>query len=342
MRAYRYLSAIPDSVKPVNYWYFNISNLAYILILFLHLSWIIVFHAMGQQIMVNAQFVSIACYVCAIMLNRHGLHVWGTVVCLLEVNLHQILATATFGWATGFQNFIPLVAILPYLKYNESWIYKFGMGIGCLLGYLYIDFFVKNTPPLSELSSERLNFLNFSNVVLCFILVTLWGIVLAISYQRTVDALLKKEQELFASEKAREQAHIIKQLELKERDNEIFLLRTVTLKKSNDEILAQKAVIEALVSEQEIIISQRTHELEEANSQLIVSNNKLIELIQYNAHNLREPLTRVMGAMMVVDYVSPEEFKEEIWPQMEKAVNDLDVSIREVVHVASNTLKAFQ
>ncbi len=340
-RIYTYLSAVPATVREPDYWFYNISNLAYSLITLLHCFWLVVFYCIGQHTMMLVQLLSIAAYFLATLLNRKGHHVFAMVIALMEVNMHQLVAVMLLGRDTGFQNFIPLVSILPFLKYNSNWFIKASLGSLCLFSYLAIEYVIDGVAPVYILSHRLVSFFMLSNGILCFFLAALWGIVLAISYQRTVGALLKKEQELFASEKAAEQADILRKLEVKERDNEIFQLRNVELKNSNDEILLQKELIEALVSEQEIIISQRTKELAEANTKLVHANRKLVELIQYNAHNLREPLARIMGAMIVVDYMSPEEFYSEIWPQMGKAVNDLDTSIKDVITIADDTIKLY-
>ena len=84
------------------------------------------------------------------------------------------------------------------------------------------------------------------------------------------------------------------------------------------------ARITHLVDEQEKIIAQRTAALAHANAELR-------ELIQYSAHNLREPLTRILGSINIKEDVSDEEFSREIWPHMKKAANDLDTIIKEVI-----------
>ena len=331
VRIYKYLRIVPRSVTEANYWFYNISNLAYTLILLLHASWLLAFYFIGQDFMKNVQLASISLYIIAIAVNRRGYHVAGMVIALSEVCLHQVVATASFGWATGFQNFIPLIALLPFLKFNENWVTKFLLGLGCMAAYLYIDFFTKDTAPLRPLSQQQTGLFNFSNTVLCFILVALWGIVLSISYQRSLNALIKKEQELFAVEKATEQAEILQKLELKEKDNEIYQLRNVELRYRNEEIMAQKEVIEDLVSEQEKTIEQRTRELADANTNLLHVNKKLVELIQYNSHNIREPLTRIMGAIIVSEYITQDEFMNDILPPMKNAVQDLDNSLKNVI-----------
>lgn len=109
-------------------------------------------------------------------------------------------------------------------------------------------------------------------------------------------------------------------------------------KKRSDELLLNETklnnTITKLVNEQEETIKQRTQQLAHANK-------KLVELIQYNAHNLREPLARVMGAMNIQEYMTNEEFYSEIWPGMRKAVTDLDNSIKDVITIADETVNMY-
>ena len=332
---YTFFRIIPGEVKEENYWFYNITNLAYVLISLLHLSWIVVFSYYGFHQLTVLQLLSIFSYVVAVMFNRKGAHLLAMFIALLEVNLHQVIAAKALGWETGFQNFIPLIGLMPFLKYTEKWTTKLSLAVMCLAFYLYIDIYDKGSIPTLPVSAMQTSYLTVSNAVACFILVTLWGIVLSFSYNRTVADLLNKEQELFETQKAAEQADILRVLEISERDKEIFQLRNVELKNSNDEILQQKAQIELLVSEQEEIIIRRT-------SELALANKKLVELIQYNAHSLREPLTRIMGAMLIADDISREEFFDDLWEPMGNAVNDLDIRIKKVITLANSTVELFE
>ncbi len=334
-RCYAYLSDVPPVVKDENYWFYNITNLAYFLISLLHLFWIFVFSTLHTSTMVGVQFFSISSYVLAFYLNRRGHHLTAMLIALLEVGIHQVIAAYETGWGTGFQNFIPLIGLMPFLKYNEKWATKVTLALLSMGIYLYIDIMIKNTAPALPLTGEQVSFLTITNAIACFILVTLWGIVLSFSYNRTVADLLKKEQELFEVQKHAEQAEILGALNIAARDKEIFQLRNVELRNSNQEILLQKEQIELLVSEQEQIIARRTQELADANK-------KLVELIQYNAHSLREPLTRLMGAMMIAEYITRDEFFDDIWPPMGKAVSDLDKRILEVITIANTAVENYE
>ena len=337
----KFLTTVPKEVKEANYWFYNISNLAYVLIALLHFSWMIVFFNYHIPIMMRIQVVSVLCYAIAVAFNRKGYHLLGMLIGIAETNLHQVFAVSLLGWSSGFQNFLPLISLLPFLKYNETFVTKLLFGVGCMLCYLYMDFFMKGLSPVYILPVYEINFFNFSNAILCFVLAALWGIVLALSYQKTVSALLKKEQELFEMRKSAEQAEILAQLEMTERDNEISQLRNVELHHSNNEILTQKKIIEALVTEQEQTISERTAELGIANAKLIDANKKLVELIQYNAHNLREPLARVLGGMAIHEYMAEDEFYKDVWPEIARAAGDLDTLIRSVINVADEAITRY-
>ena len=85
--------------------------------------------------------------------------------------------------------------------------------------------------------------------------------------------------------------------------------------------------ITKLVNEQEKTIAQRTEALNK-------SNKKLQETIQFNAHNVREPATRMMYIISVYEDVPKDEFYETYWPGLIKAVNELDERIKEVIYRA--------
>lgn len=85
--------------------------------------------------------------------------------------------------------------------------------------------------------------------------------------------------------------------------------------------------ISQLVNEQEVVIEQRTADLS-------ISNTKLRDLISFNAHQIREPLTRITGILHIRDMIERDEYFNDILPQMEKAATDLDNAIKDVLNKA--------
>ena len=109
----------------------------------------------------------------------------------------------------------------------------------------------------------------------------------------------------------------------------IRLLQTIQkneadLTLTNKQLEESNATISELVKGQEKIIEERTHELTQLNKHLI-------DIIQFNSHNIREPLTRIMGLMQLKSLMSDEEFFRSCWPMMITSVHDLDERLREVI-----------
>jgi tetratricopeptide (TPR) repeat protein len=99
-------------------------------------------------------------------------------------------------------------------------------------------------------------------------------------------------------------------------------------------------VITKLANEQEMVIEERTAALAKSNGQLKDLNGKLLQVIHYNAHQLREPLTRIMGIMSVAELLTEEELENYAWPGLRQASDDLDRSIREAIAAAEGNQPA--
>ncbi|MBS9524529.1 hypothetical protein KI659_10930 [Litoribacter alkaliphilus] len=82
--------------------------------------------------------------------------------------------------------------------------------------------------------------------------------------------------------------------------------------------------ITKLNREQEEVIRQRTSSLKQ-------SNQKLKELIQFNSHEIREPLSRILSLTVVKGDVDSGTFDEVFWPELMTAVRDLDYSLKAVL-----------
>jgi len=93
---------------------------------------------------------------------------------------------------------------------------------------------------------------------------------------------------------------------------------------SNNHEEANYATIRELIKMHEKIINKRPDEFTHLNK-------KLVELIQFNSHTIREPLTRIMGLMQLKSLVSDEEFSENCWPMLVSSVQDLDNRLKEII-----------
>lgn len=244
IRIYRHFDTIPAVVKIENYRFYIISNIAYTLAWVIHAAWFGVFFYLGVYILMWVQVVSVGCHVLEIVLNRSGRHEPALIIGMLEVITHQVLATYLLGWGAGFQYIIMAIMLFPFLKHDSSWLVKIFLAIACLTSFLYLQIYVKNQPPVYSLSHTAETVFNYSNIVLCFMFMATWGSFLTIAVQRTEAILTERNKALYAAEKATEQAEMQRQLDVKERDMEIYRLRNVELKNSYDEIARRNEMIE--------------------------------------------------------------------------------------------------
>ncbi|MBA82511.1 MULTISPECIES: hypothetical protein [unclassified Leeuwenhoekiella] len=105
--------------------------------------------------------------------------------------------------------------------------------------------------------------------------------------------------------------------------------KNIKLKEAISEIELKNKEIEEINNNQQNIILKRTEELR-------FKNQKLLELSKLNAHNLREPLSRIMGFLEIADLFNDVELRNEIFPKIKISTHQLDQVFREVVAQSEN------
>lgn len=94
----------------------------------------------------------------------------------------------------------------------------------------------------------------------------------------------------------------------------------------------KNAVISTINQQQQEIITQRTQEI-------AAKNQRLLEISILNAHQVREPLSRILGLVQVTEYCkSLEDLQTKILPRLKKSSQDLDLTLREVIDKAGEEL----
>lgn len=101
----------------------------------------------------------------------------------------------------------------------------------------------------------------------------------------------------------------------------------ITLEQMTQKLQIQNSKIEDLIKHQEKIIDIRTIDLKN-------SNDKLSSLIQFNAHQIREPLTRILSLMEIKNEIGEQEFISDFLPMIETSVQDLDKSIHDIINTS--------
>lgn len=87
------------------------------------------------------------------------------------------------------------------------------------------------------------------------------------------------------------------------------------------------------------IIELQRQNLSLSKEEIAAKNKKLLELSALNAHTLREPLSRILGLVSVLEYYdSLDDVKVEILPRLRKSSNDLDAALQDVISKATKDL----
>lgn len=155
----------------------------------------------------------------------------------------------------------------------------------------------------------------------------LWGWFLAYSEYQICISLVSDDDTYFSSSDV-DIVHLLadsvaskyRQISLSEilQQNNIHLESLVT------EIACKNKEIKAINDNQQLVIEARTEEL-------LQKNKKLFELSKLNAHDLREPLSRVLGLLELAEHLPQDELRSSILPKIKEASGHLDQVIQRVV-----------
>lgn len=119
--------------------------------------------------------------------------------------------------------------------------------------------------------------------------------------------------------------------------HEIYLARLLDNKnKSLTEALkvikTQHEEIQDIVRNQKEIIKDRT-------SEILEKNKRLLHISALNAHNIREPLSRIQGLVGLFPHFSDLEIRTELIPKIESSAAEMDLVLQEVILMATQDLE---
>lgn len=89
--------------------------------------------------------------------------------------------------------------------------------------------------------------------------------------------------------------------------------------------------INRIVDNQKTIIAARTKEIRG-------KNHKLLEISKLNAHNVREPLSRILGIVEIIDHLTTEELHGEVLGYLRESAQDLDSTLQEIIEMSTGEI----
>ncbi|WP_424494529.1 histidine kinase [Salinimicrobium sp. GXAS 041] len=162
----------------------------------------------------------------------------------------------------------------------------------------------------------------------------LWGWSFEKNERYFVVSLIADENKPFASKDVEILKLVTDCLEAK--FQEIFLKNQLaqkneSLSKAYSTIKEQNDQIQEIVENQKEIIKERTHEI-------IEKNEKLLHILALNAHNVREPLSRIQGIAQLFEFMDDKSCREELIPKLNTSAHEMDEVLKEVIDTASREL----
>lgn len=135
----------------------------------------------------------------------------------------------------------------------------------------------------------------------------------------------ERTQEILA-----QNSEITSQNEEMKMHQEILSLQNKQLHEAQQTINEQSEKIQQLNDHLKIEVDNRTQELQKTNQELIEHNNQLEQFAFIAAHNLRAPLTRVLGLANLIQMGETEEDKQTALDKLISSTHDMDQVVKDL------------
>jgi hypothetical protein len=201
-------NSLPPKITPLYLRFYKLCNLVLTLGMFVHLLWVFVFMYMELHAMAFINIISFFLYVFCIVINRRGYHLTSVGMMVCEIIFHQIIAVHMIGWDAGFQYYMIVIAIFPFLMPQGNWTLKSILLFICLCAYILMDYFLKERLPNHSLNPSFITFFSISNIVFSFVSLAISGGYFNIAMHETEVKLEQKTIELVAAEQIATQGKI--------------------------------------------------------------------------------------------------------------------------------------
>ncbi len=189
--------SIPKTIELDNLHFYLLCNLVLTLGMFDHFFWIFTFFIFDTPIMSLVNTVSLIVYIISIIINRRGLHFTSSVIMVSEIILHQVIAIWYFGSLAGFQYYIMVITLFPFLMPRGKWNLKGALLLLCVTAFVILDYFdISKHIPIYHLTNTQQLFLKISNTIFAFVSLALSGAYFTISIYRTEEKLFQRTTEL--------------------------------------------------------------------------------------------------------------------------------------------------
>ncbi|MDW8295986.1 MAG: GAF domain-containing sensor histidine kinase [Raineya sp.] len=117
--------------------------------------------------------------------------------------------------------------------------------------------------------------------------------------------------------------------------NEEIKAQAEIIREQNQELQAQNAAIQYLNKGLEDLVKQRTANLDAATAKLISINEELDTFFYHSAHDLRRPLTNILGLLELAKLQNPNQEMQEILHYINHTVLGMDAMLRKLISISA-------
>ncbi len=179
----------PENIPLADYRYYLLNKLVHPFALICHVFWLILFYIYDVKEIWEFNILSVLVFSLTIYLNNKGHFMFITTIGMIEVLAHQILATYYLGVDAGFQYFLFIIAMLPFVMPKRMIVLKVLLLIGVLGSILYVEYFLRGTAPVYVLPPGLVRFLGITNISCSFIFLSVWGAYFDVGMRKTEEKL---------------------------------------------------------------------------------------------------------------------------------------------------------
>lgn len=189
-------NTLPPGITSSNLRFYKLSNLVLTLGMAIHGSWITLFFLLDIPVLMLVNVASVALYIFCIVINRSGYHFTSSVIMVVEILVHQLIVVQLLGWEAGFQNYLIVIGLFPFLMPRGQWLIKSVLLMVCIVTYIVLDYMAPQLTPRYPISDGFMNYMKVSNSLFSYASMAICGGYFNIAVHETERRLKRRTEQL--------------------------------------------------------------------------------------------------------------------------------------------------
>lgn len=148
------LLGVPDFVRDDLRRIYLFQKQAYFLALLIHVHWVFLFHLADQPLLAHVNIASVGCYLLALALHTRGILRVPMYLGTAEVVAHATLCVVQMGTGAGFELYVVVVVIIPWLNDSLRMWERVSLSGACILMFLALLIHGGLYPPVRPLQES--------------------------------------------------------------------------------------------------------------------------------------------------------------------------------------------